>query len=37
MCAPVVACVEAPPIFESAEHILDFMAPAVEIFVKVGG
>ena len=30
MCASVVAGVDAPPILEPAEHVLDLMALAVE-------
>lgn len=32
---PVIACVDAPPAFEFAEHILDFVTLALKIFVKV--
>ena len=35
--ASIIACVDAAPVFEFAEHVLDFVALAVEIFVKVSG
>ncbi len=37
MSASVIASVNAPPVFEFAEHILDFMALFVEVFIKVCG
>ena len=33
MCASVIACVDAPPILELSEHVLDFMAVPVEATV----
>lgn len=35
--APVITCVDTSPIFEFAEHILDFVSLTVEAFVKFGG
>jgi hypothetical protein len=37
MGASVISCVDAPPIFEAGEQVLDFMPLAIEIFVEIGG
>lgn len=34
--APVIEGVGAPPVFEFAEHVRDFVSLTVEAFVKVG-
>jgi len=36
MCAPVILGVDASPVFEPVEHILDFVTLAVECFVGAG-
>ena len=33
MCAPVVAGMDTPPVFQPAEHVLDLVALAIEHFV----
>ena len=30
MSASIVACMDAPPVFESSEHVLDLVALAIE-------
>jgi hypothetical protein len=37
MGASVIACVDAPPIFEAGEQVFDFMPLAIEFFVEIGG
>lgn len=35
--APIVACVDTPPVFEFAKHVFDFMALPVELPVEASG
>ena len=37
MGAPIIACVDTSPVFKFTEHILDFVALAIEAFVEACG
>lgn len=37
MSASVITCVYTPPVFEFAEHVLDFVSLAIEFLVEAGG
>ena len=37
MSASVIACVNAPPVFEFSEHIFHFMTLSIEIFIEASG
>jgi hypothetical protein len=34
MCAPIISCVDTPPVLELSEHVLDLVARAVECRVE---